>query len=166
MTRELAEPSREQRVDEAIAAYLDAVDRGPSLDREEFLAHYPDLAAELRSYFADHDEVNQLADPLRSVRRGEPTAPPPPNPEGPAVQLPESNDTVFGDYKLLREVARGGMGVVYEARQLRAGRVVALKMILAGPLASSTDVERFRGEAEKAASLEHPAHLRSRRAPC
>jgi WD40 repeat protein/serine/threonine protein kinase len=155
MTREQAEPSLEQRVDEAIAAYLEAVDRDPSFDREEFLARYPDLAAELRSYFADHDELNQLADPLRSAHRGEPTAPPTPSLAAPAVHL-QTNDTRFGEYELLREVARGGMGVVYEAQQVRAGRVVALKMILAGPLASAADVQRFRGEAEKAASLDHP----------
>ena len=51
MTHESVEPSREQRVDEAIAAYLEAVDSDTSLDRGEFLARYPDLASEQRSYF-------------------------------------------------------------------------------------------------------------------
>src|SRR5215471_12569959 len=78
---------------------------------------------------------------------------------GGSEAAPESSTAAglrFGDYLLEQEIAHGGMGVVYRARQLSLGRTVAVKLLLLGRYSSAESVERFRREAQSAAALRHP----------
>jgi WD40 repeat protein/HEAT repeat protein/predicted Ser/Thr protein kinase len=125
---------RERRVDETIAEYLAACEAGAPPDRAAFLARHADLADSLESFLADHDRIRRVAAPETSPEK----------------------IRYFGDYELLAELARGGMGVVYKARQVSLNRVVAVKLILAGQFAGGRDVRRFKAEAEAVANLDHP----------
>jgi serine/threonine-protein kinase len=164
MTPSKTGPSeRVQQLDEVIAAFLEADRSGKAGDRDAWLQRYPELADELRRFFEQHDRLAHHAAPLRAA---EPTPTvddrtstlAPRAPEHAAPDVPRS----FGDYQILEEIARGGMGVVYLARQTKLNRTVALKMILAGGHTGAAELERFRTEAEAIARLQHPHIVQGR----
>src|SRR5262249_42473185 len=136
-----------------LGEYMQRLDRGEAVDREEFLARYPELAEELRAYFAGSDEVEQLGRAPERTTDGDPPRPCGPKEEAPTV---ESEARRLGDYDVLEQIGEGGMGVIYKARQVRLRRLVALKMIRADRLPSPADLDRFKSEAEAVASLDHP----------
>ena len=149
-------------VEEIIAAYLAAADAGQPLDPAELLARHPAFAAELATFFADHARLNDLAEPFRPVCQSIADNA---SPFGEPATLPwtsfidsadNSPGARFGDYELLEEIGRGGMGVVFKARHVKLDRTVALKMILAGKMADHEEVRRFFLEAATAAATDHP----------
>jgi WD40 repeat protein/tRNA A-37 threonylcarbamoyl transferase component Bud32 len=138
--------ARQQRFEEILVALVEASESGNTLDLGEVRAKYPEFGDELADFFTGRKHLGALAKPLRQAASCA-------SPAGPPVG---TRVRYFGDYELLEEIARGGMGVVYRARQVSLQRIVALKMILAGQLASETDRQRFHQEAKAAANLDHP----------
>ena len=148
-----------------IADFLDAEGKGQPLDRAAWLSQHSAYVDSLKDFLENHDRIKGSAPsavddatlPPSNLTQNDATLPPN---EAAATQPRKSavGDRLryFGDYELVEEIARGGMGVVYKARQINLNRIVALKMILAGQLASEQDVQRFRTEAESAANLDHP----------
>src|SRR5262245_10330372 len=98
---------REQRLDELITAYFKAVEAGQAPDQREWLERHPDLADDLRAFFAGQQSVDRIAAPLREAHGPEdrPTV----GPQATVRDVPAAG-RAFGDYELLEEVARGGMG--------------------------------------------------------
>ncbi|MBX9578703.1 MAG: serine/threonine protein kinase [Gemmataceae bacterium] len=147
--------------DDRLAGLIDrlAADQraGRLPDIDAAAASDPDLGPELRELWA----VAQLAGLAREPgftppRTGRYDPAPSRLPAPAADHTPPAPPLEFGDFQILEEVGRGGMGVVYQARQKSLNRVVALKMIREASLATADDRARFKAEAEAAARLKHP----------
>jgi tetratricopeptide (TPR) repeat protein len=133
--------SSESLLADAVDEFMEAVRRGESPKVEEYAARYPQVATLLRQVLPALQIINRQSIP--SLAGGELEAP-----------LDPSTGKL-GDFLILREVGRGGMGVVYEAEQISLGRRVALKVL---PFAATMDprhLQRFQNEARAAACLHH-----------
>ena len=146
-----SEPLRTRLFEELLVSDLECQARGGrTISVNDYVSRFPDRAVRIRAVVRDN-EVGIA----RQFHRGRSAFEPPPWPgESATDQVPEG--TPCGVYRLLHEVARGGMGVVFKAYDTKLQRTVALKMILDRNLASPEAVQRFYAEAEMAAGLNHP----------
>lgn len=120
-----------------VASFFEARRRGEALSVEQLTARHPELADRVRALLPTLELLESAADSL---------APPP------SFTLEQK----FGDYAILRELGRGGMGIVYEARDEVLGRQVALKILSGHPIHDERQLQRFRRESQAAARLSHP----------
>jgi serine/threonine protein kinase/formylglycine-generating enzyme required for sulfatase activity len=153
----------ESSLEEVILAYLKAGDAGRPANPRAVLAHHPEMAEELEEFFAIEEELGPLLSPLRVL-------PPPGAPQSTGPNLKADTPGEAGDgspavadrppaipgYEVLGELGRGGMGVVYKARQISLNRVVALKVIRSRRLKDPDARARFQAEARAVARLHHP----------
>jgi eukaryotic-like serine/threonine-protein kinase len=166
---------RERRLNEVLLTYLEADGLGEAPDQNWFLGQYPEFAHELADFFACRQRVESIVAPLRATstpgcsssevgafRNGfddfaprtqrRPMLPP----TLPGLTNTGPRPCLLGDFRLFREIGRGGMGIVYEAEQISLNRRVALKVL---PFAAGLDhkqLQRFKNEAQTAALLHHP----------
>ncbi|MBI4586673.1 MAG: protein kinase [Planctomycetes bacterium] len=116
---------------------------GETLDREEILERHPEIREELASCLSGLELVHQAGKVVESKKTLE------------TAEVEASIPLQIGDFRLRREVGRGGMGIVYEAEQISLNRRVALKVL---PFAAGLDhkqIQRFKNEAQAAAQLHH-----------
>jgi eukaryotic-like serine/threonine-protein kinase len=134
---------KDTRLEQDLLAYVEGRQTGRAPSRADLLAAHPECRRELEEFFAGHDEVERLAAVLRE----------------PAVRALQPAGTTelgtLGDFRLLREVGRGGMGVVYEAEQMSLHRRVALKVLPFAAALDARQLQRFKNEAMAAANLRH-----------
>ena len=128
--------------DELAEEFAERYRRGERPGLEEYVDRLPEMAEEIREMFPALVEVEQ-AD---GEARGE---------ASPAPRAATPRLSQVGDYRILREIGRGGMGVVYEAEQISLGRRVALKVLPGHAVGDRKSLERFRREAKAAAQMHH-----------
>jgi serine/threonine-protein kinase len=142
----LAGDPREARLAMIFAELMDQVQRGEEVDLGTACTQHPDFQEELRQLWGTVMVTQAVGREHQHVQPSQPGVMAPP------LELPSQ----FGEYMLLEEIGRGGMGVVYHARHEASGKEYALKMILHGDQASATTQKRFHAEARAATALDHP----------
>jgi eukaryotic-like serine/threonine-protein kinase len=129
------ELDEDPRLLEATQAYMNELEAGNTPDRSKFYAQYPDICTQLSEYFDGIDLAHSLK-PRKQLTSG-----------------PQSEP--LGDFRLMREIGRGGMGIVYEAMQMSLGRLVAIKVLPFSAALDERRLRRFKTEAQAAAQLHH-----------
>ena len=139
-------PDQRERLTELLDGYLSQLEHGLPPAREGLIDANPDLAEPLQAYFQSLDELHDMAAGFQRPTTEQIEEPHP----------PAGDEKRLGDFRLLREVGRGGMGVVYEAEQISLGRRVALKVLPFAAVLDSRQIARFKHEAQAAGQLNHP----------
>jgi serine/threonine protein kinase/Tfp pilus assembly protein PilF len=135
----------QERLARILDDYLVAIEQGLPVTPEELLAKYPADAAQLRGYLSGLQLFHAAAGVAPQQAHGSTIVGP----------LPQPMQTI-GDYQLVREIGRGGMGVVYEAFQISLRRRVALKILPFTVANDAKQISRFKNEAQAAAQVQHP----------
>ncbi|MGI9457106.1 MAG: serine/threonine-protein kinase, partial [Aeoliella sp.] len=131
---------------EILEDYLAELAQGEKPDRDGLLARYPELNEQLTECLDGLELVHHVAPQLgQSVEDG----------SGEAATDAVHEKVALGDFQIIREIGRGGMGVVYEAKQLSLGRHVALKVLPFAAMLDKRQLARFKNEAQAAAVLQH-----------
>ena len=134
--------SRDELLAQVLDRYLAALEKGTPLDLDRLAADYPDLAADIRTFAESLDVLHHATSNLRSDQPGKADE--------------QATAKRLGDFEIGPEIGRGGMGVVYEARQISLDRKVALKVLPFAAVWDQKQIARFRNEAQAAAQLQHP----------
>ncbi len=139
-----------------LVSYLELEQQGRPSDPDQLRSDFPEYAADLAQFLDGQKDLNVLLSGLAKFSDEaslEATA----RSTGPTDDF-RVGETIryIGEYEILEEIARGGMGIVFKAMQQPLKRIVALKMILAGRLADVSEIERFRREAQVAGRVKHP----------
>ncbi|TWU05120.1 Serine/threonine-protein kinase PknD [Symmachiella macrocystis] len=139
-----------------LVACIESLQQGEPFDRDSLCRDFPEYAADVDEFLHGQKDLNKLVTDLGRLS-GDPSVEKTVGADG-SIDEYRIGETIrfIGEYELLQEVARGGMGIVFKARQQSLNRIVALKMILAGRLADASEVERFQREAQVASRIKHP----------
>jgi serine/threonine protein kinase len=130
-----------------LEGYLADLERGVTHDHTALLAAHPELADELRPYLESLRLLHGATSDLRTAKIAVPEA---------SAESADESVRQIGDYRIIREIGRGGMGIVYEAHQKSLNRQVALKVLPFAAVLDQRQIARFRNEAQAAAQLHHP----------
>ncbi len=139
--------SEDPRLIKALEEYRALLEAGRPPDRHEFQARHPEIGPALADCLDGLEFVHLAAPQLHQAVRPPSGAPPPDGDLQPEAPL--------GDFRILREIGRGGMGVVYEAVQISLGRRVALKVLPFAAALDARQLQRFKNEAQAAGHLHH-----------